>query len=49
MSSRIAASMCSRGGSWRDQPEDLEVTTRNFYDNDVRYPANGLRVARDLD
>ena len=38
-----------RGGSWRDQPEDLEVTTRNFYDNDVRYPANGLRVARDLD
>ncbi len=38
-----------RGGSWRDQPEDLEVTTRNFYDNDVRYPGNGLRVARDLD
>ena len=38
-----------RGGSWRDQPEDLAVTTRNFYDNDVRYPANGLRVARDLD
>ena len=38
-----------RGGSWRDQPEDLELTTRSFYDNDVRYPGNGLRVARDLD
>ena len=25
------------------------VTTRNFYDKDVRYPANGLRVARDLE
>jgi formylglycine-generating enzyme required for sulfatase activity len=38
-----------RGGSWRDEPAYLEATTRNFYDVDVRYLTNGLRVARDLD
>jgi formylglycine-generating enzyme required for sulfatase activity len=38
-----------RGGSWRDDPAYLGVTTRNFYDADVRYLANGLRVACDLE
>jgi formylglycine-generating enzyme required for sulfatase activity len=38
-----------RGGSWRDEPIYLEAMTRNFYDVDVRYLTNGLRVARDLD
>jgi formylglycine-generating enzyme required for sulfatase activity len=38
-----------RGGSWRDEPAYLEATARNFYDVDVRYLTNGLRVARDLD
>lgn len=38
-----------RGGSWRDEAADLEVSSRNFYDLDVRYLANGFRVARDLD
>ncbi|MEK0084121.1 SUMF1/EgtB/PvdO family nonheme iron enzyme [Benzoatithermus flavus] len=38
-----------RGGSWRDDPAYLGTTTRNFYDADVRYIANGFRVARDLD
>jgi formylglycine-generating enzyme required for sulfatase activity len=38
-----------RGGSWRDDPSYLGTTTRNFYDADVRYLANGLRVARDLE
>lgn len=38
-----------RGGSWRDEPLYLKVTARNFYDIDVHYPGNGLRVARDLD
>ncbi|MFO1073302.1 MAG: SUMF1/EgtB/PvdO family nonheme iron enzyme [Geminicoccaceae bacterium] len=38
-----------RGGAWRDDPPDLEVTSRNSYDIDVRYLANGFRVARDID
>lgn len=38
-----------RGGSWRDEPADLEVSSRNFYDVDVRYLANGFRVARELE
>lgn len=38
-----------RGGSWRDDPLYLGTTTRNFYDADVRYIANGFRVARDLE
>ena len=28
---------------------DLTVTARNNYDQSVRYPLNGFRVARDLD
>ena len=38
-----------RGGSWRDGPADFEVSSRNFYDVDVRYLANGFRVARELE
>ncbi len=34
-----------RGGSWKNPPADLTVTSRNFYDATVRYIANGLRVA----
>jgi len=34
-----------RGGSWKNPPTDLTVTSRNFYDATVRYIANGLRVA----
>ena len=39
----------TRGGSWLDQPDDLTVTARGFYDADVPYLANGFRVARDLE
>jgi formylglycine-generating enzyme required for sulfatase activity len=34
-----------RGGSWKNPPGDLTVSSRNFYDASVRYIANGLRVA----
>jgi formylglycine-generating enzyme required for sulfatase activity/ABC-type lipoprotein export system ATPase subunit len=35
-----------RGGSWLNDPRYVSTTTRNRYDADVRYPANGFRVAR---
>jgi formylglycine-generating enzyme required for sulfatase activity len=35
-----------RGGSWMNDPTYLRTTSRNRYDADVRYPANGLRVCR---
>lgn len=35
-----------RGGSWLNDPSFLRTASRNRYDPDVRYPANGLRVAR---
>jgi formylglycine-generating enzyme required for sulfatase activity len=35
-----------RGGSWMNDPTYLRTTSRNRYDADVRYPANGFRVAR---
>ena len=38
-----------RGGSWRDARRNVTVSSRAFYDHDVPYPNNGLRVARDLD
>ncbi len=38
-----------RGGSWRSEPGDLRASNRARYETDVRYPANGLRVARDID
>jgi len=34
-----------RGGSWLNPPADITVRVRNFYDTNVRYIANGLRVA----
>ncbi|WP_448206702.1 SUMF1/EgtB/PvdO family nonheme iron enzyme [Azospirillum sp. sgz302134] len=37
-----------RGGSWRDEPDAITVTARIGYDADVRYPADGFRVARDM-
>jgi formylglycine-generating enzyme required for sulfatase activity len=37
-----------RGGSWRNPPNDLTVSARNFYDASVRYSAHGVRVALSL-
>ncbi|MGQ0484925.1 MAG: SUMF1/EgtB/PvdO family nonheme iron enzyme [Hyphomicrobiales bacterium] len=37
-----------RGGSWRDSRKHVTVTSRHFYDHDVPYSNNGLRIARDL-
>jgi formylglycine-generating enzyme required for sulfatase activity len=37
-----------RGGSWKNPPSDITVSVRNFYDTNVRYIANGLRVAVSL-
>ena len=39
----------TRGGSWLDEPADLTVTGRGYYDADAPYLANGFRVARDLE
>ncbi|WP_109121208.1 SUMF1/EgtB/PvdO family nonheme iron enzyme [Azospirillum sp. TSO22-1] len=36
-----------RGGSWRDELESITVTVRLGYDADVRYVADGFRVARE--
>ncbi|HYG85469.1 MAG TPA: SUMF1/EgtB/PvdO family nonheme iron enzyme [Azospirillum sp.] len=36
-----------RGGSWRDELDTITATARMNYDADVRYIADGLRVARD--
>jgi len=35
-----------RGGSWKNDPSYLRVSSRDRYDADVRYPTHGLRVAR---
>lgn len=37
-----------RGGSFRSGRDALAVTARDNYDQSVRYPLNGFRVARDL-
>jgi formylglycine-generating enzyme required for sulfatase activity len=37
-----------RGGSWMNPPTDITVRNRNFYDANVRYIANGMRVALTL-
>ena len=34
-----------RGGSWRNEPADVKVTSRASYEGSVRYPAHGFRVA----
>ncbi|MBV9654077.1 MAG: SUMF1/EgtB/PvdO family nonheme iron enzyme [Acetobacteraceae bacterium] len=36
-----------RGGAWTSGPKDITVSSRNYYDTSVRYPANGVRVAQD--
>ena len=38
-----------RGGSYRNIHDDITVTSRNNYDQSVRYLLNGFRVARDLE
>ena len=38
-----------RGGSFLDKAASVSSAARFRYDNDVRYYANGFRVARDLD
>jgi formylglycine-generating enzyme required for sulfatase activity len=38
-----------RGGSWTSDPGDLRASNRMQYETGVRYPANGLRVARDVE
>jgi hypothetical protein len=35
-------------GSWRDSQRHVTVTARAYYDHDVPYPNNGLRVAREV-
>ena len=37
-----------RGGSWRASKTDISDTARLFYDVDVRYLNNGMRVLREL-
>ncbi|WP_162501435.1 formylglycine-generating enzyme family protein, partial [Methylobacterium crusticola] len=37
-----------RGGSWMAAGTSVRMTSRNFYDSSVRYPANGFRIARDF-
>jgi formylglycine-generating enzyme required for sulfatase activity len=34
-----------RGGSWKNPPKDITVSSRNYYDASVRYLANGVRIA----
>ena len=38
-----------RGGSWRDDPRLVRSSSRFYYDADIRYIANGFRVALSLD
>lgn len=38
-----------RGGSWRDDPKLVSSFSRFYYDVDIRYIANGFRVALSLD
>ena len=37
-----------RGGSWNNPPTDITVSSRNFYDGNVRYQGNGMRVGLTL-
>ena len=38
-----------RGGSWRDDPRLVRSSSRFYYDADIRYIANGFRVAVTLE
>jgi formylglycine-generating enzyme required for sulfatase activity len=35
-----------RGGSWQNDPSELRVSSRDFYDSGVRYGTHGFRPAR---
>jgi formylglycine-generating enzyme required for sulfatase activity len=48
-SSRGCVRRVLRGGSFRSGRDGILPVARNFYDAPVRYPANGFRVARNLD
>jgi formylglycine-generating enzyme required for sulfatase activity len=37
-----------RGGSFRNDRNNVTAAVRNYYDTSVRYPGNGFRVAADL-
>jgi formylglycine-generating enzyme required for sulfatase activity len=37
-----------RGGAYDSQAKAVRSTARFRYDTDVRYPANGFRVVREL-
>jgi formylglycine-generating enzyme required for sulfatase activity len=37
-----------RGGSFRNDRNNITASVRNYYDTSVRYPGNGFRVAADL-
>jgi hypothetical protein len=37
-----------RGGSFRNDRNNITVAVRNYYDTSVRYVGNGFRVAVDL-
>jgi formylglycine-generating enzyme required for sulfatase activity len=37
-----------RGGSFRNDRNNITAAVRNYYDTSVRYPGNGFRVAADL-
>ena len=34
-----------RSGSWKNEPSDIRVTSRDHYDTGVRYPTLGFRIA----
>jgi formylglycine-generating enzyme required for sulfatase activity len=34
-----------RGGSWRNDANEVRAAAREFYDTSVRYPTHGMRVA----
>jgi formylglycine-generating enzyme required for sulfatase activity len=34
-----------RSGSWKNEPSDVRVTSRDHYDTGVRYPTLGFRIA----
>ena len=37
-----------RSGSWRNSPNDVRPSSRDYYDGRIRYPTHGFRVARSL-
>ena len=37
-----------RGGAYDSQAKSVRSTARFRYDSDVRYPANGFRLVREL-